>query len=136
MSPILIPLGAAVAALMISLLISLACAGMKPSRMAPAKGTMTLIAVMTAIEAGTGLTGTGTEARRIFGLGGTSPFSPVTYPYLHFGMEHLIWNLAGLAVAGTVCERRWGTGKMGVFIVAATVILDLAALWSGIVDCH
>ena len=61
MSPILILLGAAVAALMLSLLISLACAGLKPSRMAPAKGTMTLIAVMTAIEAGTELTGTGPE---------------------------------------------------------------------------
>lgn len=136
MSPILILLGAAVAALMLSLLISLVCAGLKPSRMAPAKGTMTLIALMTAIEAGTELTGTGPEARRIFGLGGTSPFSPVTYPYLHFGMEHLIWNLAGLAVAGTVCERQWGTGKMSAFIAAATVILGLAALWSGVVDRH
>ena len=136
MSPILIPLGAAVAALMISLLISLACAGMKPSRMAPAKGTMTLIAVMTAIEAGTELTGTGTEARRIFGLGGTSPFSLVTYPYLHFGAEHLAMNMAGLAVAGTVCERQWGTRKMGVFIAAATAALGIAALWSGVVDRH
>ena len=136
MSPILILLGAAVAALMLSLLISLVCAGLKPSRMVPAKGTITLIAVMTAIEAGTELTGTGTEARRIFGLGGTSPFSPVTYPYLHFGAEHLAMNMAGFAVAGTVCERQWGTRKMGVFIVAATAALGIAALWSGVVDRH
>lgn len=136
MSLILTMSGIAVAALALSFFISAAYAGFKPSRIVPAKGTLTLIGIMTLVEAALETTGTDREARRIFGLGGTNPLSLLTFPYLHFSSAHLMVNVIGLAVVGTVCERQWGTTKMAAYIATATFALGVGALASGTIDRH
>jgi membrane associated rhomboid family serine protease len=49
-------------------------------------------------------------------------WTPITYAFLHGGWEHLVGNMAWLAIFGTPVARRYGTGRtLMVFFVSSVV---------------
>jgi rhomboid-like protein len=60
-----------------------------------------------------------------------SPYQLVTYMFLHADIFHLLFNMLGLWMFGSVMEKMWGAKRFIIFYFACGIIAGVAQMFLG-----